>query len=53
LSLISPIIGSALSIGYVCVILAALNVVGMCLLVYIKYKGIHMRRKAGFAQDKQ
>ncbi|KAI8637463.1 major facilitator superfamily domain-containing protein, partial [Parasitella parasitica] len=52
LSLISPIIGSALSIGYVCVLLASLNVIGMSLLVYIKFKGIHLRRKAGFAQSK-
>ncbi|CEP16072.1 hypothetical protein [Parasitella parasitica] len=52
LSFVSPIIGSALSIGYVCVLLASLNVIGMSLLVYIKFKGIHLRRKAGFAQAK-
>jgi hypothetical protein len=49
LSMISPIIGAALSIGYVSILLASLNVIGMGLLVYIKFKGIHMRRKAGFA----
>ncbi|KAL7315116.1 hypothetical protein PS15m_006610 [Mucor circinelloides] len=52
LSFVSPIMGSALSIGYVCILLASLNVVGMSLLVFIKFKGIHMRRKAGFAQAK-
>lgn len=52
LSFISPIIGAALSIGYVTILLASLNVVGMCLLVVIKYKGIHMRRKEGFAEMK-
>lgn len=49
LSMISPIMGAALSIGYVSILLASLNVVGMGLLVYIKFKGIHMRRKAGLA----
>lgn len=53
LSFISPIMGAALSIGYVTVLLASLNIIGMCLLVIIKYKGIHMRRKEGFAERKQ
>ncbi|KAI9476379.1 MAG: major facilitator superfamily domain-containing protein [Benjaminiella poitrasii] len=52
LSMVSPIMGSALSIGYVSVLLASLNVIGMCLLVYIKFKGIHLRRSAGFASKK-
>ncbi|KAL9538045.1 hypothetical protein MBANPS3_011242 [Mucor bainieri] len=52
LSFISPIMGSALSIGYVCILLASLNILGMSLLVFIKLKGIHMRRQAGFAQAK-
>ncbi|KAI8975401.1 major facilitator superfamily domain-containing protein [Mycotypha africana] len=52
LSFISPIMGSALSIGYVSILLASLNVIGMSLLVFIKFKGIHMRRKAGFAESK-
>lgn len=52
LSFVSPIMGSALSIGYVCVLLASLNILGMSLLVFIRLKGIHMRRKAGFAQAK-
>lgn len=50
LSVVSPIMGSALSIGYVSVLLASLNMVGMGLLVYIKFKGVHMRRKAGFTK---
>ncbi|CAO3627073.1 unnamed protein product [Mucor hiemalis] len=52
LSMISPIMGAALSIGYVSVLLAGLNIIGMGLLVYIKFKGVHMRRKAGFAKNK-
>lgn len=52
LSMISPIMGAALSIGYVSVLLAGLNIIGMGLLVYIKFKGVHMRRKAGFAKYK-
>ncbi|KAL0146377.1 major facilitator superfamily domain-containing protein [Mucor lusitanicus] len=52
LSFVSPIMGSALSIGYVCILLASLNILGMSLLVFIKLKGIHMRRQAGFAQAK-
>jgi hypothetical protein len=52
LSFVSPIIGSALSIGYVCILLASFNILGMGLLVFIKFKGIHMRRRAGFAQAK-
>ncbi|KAI7903259.1 major facilitator superfamily domain-containing protein [Cokeromyces recurvatus] len=52
LSLISPIMGSALSIGYVSILLTSLNVIGMSLLVYIKFKGIYFRRKAGFAPPK-
>ncbi|KAI7896717.1 major facilitator superfamily domain-containing protein [Mucor mucedo] len=50
LSMVSPIMGSALSIGYVSVLLASLNIIGMALLVLIKFKGVHMRRKAGFTK---
>ncbi|KAI8047539.1 uncharacterized protein B0P05DRAFT_362045 [Gilbertella persicaria] len=52
LSFVSPIMGAKLSIGYVCVLLALLNMIGMSLLVYIKFKGIHIRRKTGLAQLK-
>ncbi|KAI9269748.1 major facilitator superfamily domain-containing protein [Helicostylum pulchrum] len=52
LSMVSPIMGSELSIGYVSILLASLNVVGMCLLVYVKYKGVHLRRRAGLAKYK-
>lgn len=52
LSMVSPIMGSELSIGHVSILLASLNVVGMCLLVYVKYKGVHLRRRAGLAKYK-
>jgi hypothetical protein len=52
LSMVSPIMGAALLIGYVSVLLASLNIIGMGLLVYTKFKGVYMRRQAGFAPNK-
>ncbi|KAI9261098.1 major facilitator superfamily domain-containing protein [Sporodiniella umbellata] len=52
LSFISPIIGARLSVGYLTVLLGGFNVLGMSLLVYTKFKGIHTRRRAGFAPPK-
>lgn len=51
LSLIAEPVVHSIGSGYLAVILAGLNVIGMCFFVAVKFKGQKLREKAGHGDN--